>query len=455
MSLHTSRRGLVLPIAGEPDQRVEPAPASPAVALLGADYPGLRPVLAVQPGEEVLRGAVLFHDRRTPAVRFTSPARGRVTDIHRGDRRALVSVVVAVDDAGAEAGAQVRLEGFTGRPPSALDAAEVRALLLESGLWTALRTRPFGRVPDPATSPHALFVTATDSRPLAANVERVTQGREEALAAGLTALAKLTDGPTFLCVAAGSPIQAPPQTRVQREEFAGPHPSGSVGWHIHRLAPASLDRVAWHLHYQDAIAIGRLFLEGIIDTRRVVALGGPGVARPRLLETRVGASLGALTTGELVAGRQRLISGSVLDGRRIAGPADAFLGRYHLQVSALPEGDRRELFGWIAPGADKHSVTGSVLGAFLRSRRLALTTTTNGSPRAMVPIGTYERVMPFDILPTLLLRALITGDDARAVQLGALELDEEDIALCTYVCPGKYEYGPLLRGALARIEKEA
>jgi Na+-transporting NADH:ubiquinone oxidoreductase subunit A len=175
---------------------------------------------------------------------------------------------------------------------------------------------------------------------------------------------------------------------------------------------------------------------------------------PRLLRTRRGASLEDLTRGEVRPGAQRIISGSVLDGRAVTGPGDAFLGRHHLQVSVLPEAGDREMFGYIAPGLEKFSVTNTVLGALRGPHRFALNTSTNGSPRAMVPIGSYERVMPFDMLPTFLLRALITKDDVRAADLGALELDEDDIALCTYVCPGKYEYGPLLRSALERIEKE-
>jgi len=210
----------------------------------------------------------------------------------------------------------------------------------------------------------------------------------------------------------------------------------------------------WHVGYQDVAAIGHLLATGRIDVGRVIALAGPGVARPRLLRTRLGAATDELVAGELAPGAQRVVSGSVLDGRTAAGEATGYLGRYHLQVSALPEGNRREFLGWLAPGREKHSLTGVVLGAFAR-RALPLTTTTNGSPRAMVPIGTYERVMPLDLLPTFLLRALITGDDEQAEALGCLELDEEDLALCTYVCPGKYEYGPLLRGALERIAKDA
>jgi len=207
----------------------------------------------------------------------------------------------------------------------------------------------------------------------------------------------------------------------------------------------------WHIGYQDVAAIGRLFATGRLDVDRVISLAGPGAARPRLLRARLGAAIGELTRGELAPGEQRIVSGSVLDGRSAAAPATGFLGRYHLQIAVLPEGREREFMGWIAPGRDKFSLWAVVLGHWRRN--LPLNTSANGSRRAMVPIGAYERVMPLDLMPTFLLRSLITGDDERAEQLGCLELDEEDVALCTFVCPGKFEYGPLLRAALTRIEK--
>ncbi len=245
------------------------------------------------------------------------------------------------------------------------------------------------------------------------------------------------------------PMAVPPGVTV--EEFSGPHPAGAPGTHIHVVDPVDHHRISWHVGYQDVAAIGRLVTTGRLDVERVVALAGPGVVRPRLLRTRVGASTDDLTRGELAPGEQRIISGSVLDGRAASGEADGWLGRYHQQISVLPEGRERELFGWIAPGARKFSLWRVVLGHFHRGGALPLTTTTNGGPRAMVPIGGYERVLPLDLPATFLLRALITGDVEQAEALGVLELDEEDLALCTFVCPGKYEYGPLLRAMLERI----
>jgi Na+-transporting NADH:ubiquinone oxidoreductase subunit A len=312
--------------------------------------------------------------------------------------------------------------------------------------------RPFSRVPAPGARPAAIFVTATDTRPHAPPPALVLAERLGDFRNGLTALTTLTDGPVFLCQSADASYDVP--AGVQVAVFEGPHPSGNAGWHIHRLMPVSHQRAVWSIGYQDVAAIGHLVATGELDVARVISIGGPGAANPRLLRTRRGASLEDLTRGELKPGAQRIISGSVLDGRGASGPGDAFLGRHHLQVAVLPEAGERKLLDYIAPGWEKYSVTNTVLGALRGAHRFTLNTSTNGSPRAMVPIGSYERVMPFDMLPTFLLRALITKDDARAADLGALELDEDDIALCTYVCPGKYDYGPLLRDALERIEKE-
>jgi Na+-transporting NADH:ubiquinone oxidoreductase subunit A len=453
MSVHRTRRGLDLPIAGDPEPRIDAARPVAQVALLGVDYLGLRATLLVQPGQRVLRGEPLFEDRQNPGVPFTSPAAGRVAAVNRGEKRALVSVVIEVaEDAGTAD--QVLLPSFTGRPPAELNRDAVRALLIESGLWTALRTRPFSKIPAVDAVPQAVFVTAADTRPHAPAPEQVLADRAQDFAAGVDCLAQLTDGPVYVCKAAGARIPAHAAPRVRVEEFAGPHPAGTAGLHIHLLHPVSLARSVWHVGYQDIAAIGHLALTGRIDVTRVIALAGPGVARPRLLRTRLGASTDALTAGEVRDGAQRIVSGSVLDGRTAVGAETGYLGRYHLQVAALPEGRGREFLGWLAPGRDKFSVTNAFASALGRAQRFAFTTTTNGAPRPLVPIGTYEDVMPMDIEPTFLLRALVTGDAERAEALGCLELDEEDLALCTFACPSKFDYGPLLRAMLERIERE-
>jgi Na+-transporting NADH:ubiquinone oxidoreductase subunit A len=453
VSVHRIAKGLDIPLAGAPEGDIEAAATPAFVAWVAADYVGVKPALRVNVGDRVLRGSPLVEDKRT-GVCHTSPAAGVVAAVHRGERRALQSIVIAVDPVD-DPTLQVAFTTFTGVDPATLAGDAIRALLVESGAWTALRTRPYSRVPAPEAEPHALFVTAIDTRPHAPGVDAVLAPRAGDFQTGVVALSKLCAGTTYVCVGAASRTAVPVKDRIVREEFVGPHPAGTVGLHIERLDPVGAGRTAWHVGYQDVAAIGRLLTTGQLDTERVVSLAGPGVVRPRYLRTRVGASLAALTHGELHDGLQRLISGSVLDGRRAEGEVHGFLGRYHLQVTVVPEGDQREFFGWIAPGRDKFSLLGVVLGAWSRRRGLPLSTTTNGGPRAMVPIGAYERVVPLDIMPTFLLRALITGDVERAEELGALELDEEDLALCTFVCPGKFEFGPLLRRALERIEKES
>jgi Na+-transporting NADH:ubiquinone oxidoreductase subunit A len=453
VAVHRIGRGLDLPLAGDPEHVIEVGAAPARVALVAADSPGLKPTMLVQPGERVLRGQPLFEDKKNAGVVYAAPAAGTVAAIHRGEMRAFLSLVIDVaPDDGPEA--QVTFAGYRGRPIDALDGDGVRALLVESGLWTAFRTRPFSKIPPVTASPHAIFVTAIDTHPHAPPVDLVMAGREADFDAGVRCVARLCAGRTYVCKAAGSVVRTPAAERVTLEEFAGPHPAGTPGLHIHLLDPAGLDRTVWHIGYQDVIAIGRLFATGRLDVERVISLAGPGAARPRLLRTRLGAATDDLTRGELAPGAQRVIAGSVLDGRTAQGEILGYLGRYHQQIAVVPEGGERELFGFIAPGANKFSIWGVVLGHWAKARRLALTTTTNGSPRAMVPIGAFERVMPMDLMPTFLLRALITRNIEWAEELGVLELDEEDVALCTFVCPGKVDYGPLLRDMLTRIEKD-
>lgn len=441
-------KGLTLPIAGMPSQQITSQVAVKRVALLGEEYVGMRPSLAVREGDRVQKGQTLFEDKKNPGVCFTAPAAGVISAIHRGERRVLQSIVIDVDGDDA-----VQFPRYAPDDLAGLSRETVQQQLLTSGMWTALRTRPFSKTPAPNSVPAAIFVTAIDTNPLAADPQPIIFAQREAFDAGLTLLASLTDGKVHVCQASGGKLGGHCSGQVTFNQFAGPHPAGLAGTHIHFLEPVSLTKQVWHLNYQDAIAIGRLFLEGELSSERVIALGGPQVKEPRLIKTCSGVSLDELLAGELLDGENRVISGSVLSGTRAQGP-HAFLGRFHLQVSVVKEGREKELFGWVMPGKDKFSITRTTLGHFLKHKLFNFSTDTNGGERSMVPIGNYERVMPLDILPTILLRDLLAGDTDSAQALGCLELDEEDLALCTYVCPGKYEYGPALRSVLTQIEQE-
>lgn len=458
MAVHVIRKGLDLPISGAPEQRVQAGPAVGAVGLIADDYIGLKPTMFVKPGDAVRRGQPLMEDKKTPGVLYTAPGAGTVLAVNRGEKRSLQSVVIDLNErerAGSPSKDDLHeLTRFSGKGPAGLSADDVRALLVESGLWTAFRTRPFSKVPRIDAHPDALFINAMDTNPLAPSMDVIYQGNEDAFAIGCACIAKLREGRIYLCRAPGSLIAPPPHSGIQVEEFSGPHPAGTVGVHIHLLEGVNREHVAWHIGLQDVIAIGKLFMTGRIEVDRIISLAGPSVKRPRLLRTRLGASVDDLVKGELYEGEQRVISGSVLSGRQATGPIFGYLGRYHQQVSVIREGREREFLGWLLPGLNKFSTVRVYASSLLRGKKFHFTTSTNGSERAMVPIGTYEQVMPMDILPTFLLRALIVGDVERAEQLGCLELDEEDLALCTFVCPGKYEYGPYLRQILTRIEKE-
>jgi Na+-transporting NADH:ubiquinone oxidoreductase subunit A len=455
MGRHRIRKGLDLPIAGEPEQRIDAAPAAVRVALLADDYIGMRPTMQVAEGDQVQRGQLLFEDKKTAGVRFTAPGGGRVAAIHRGERRVLQSLVIELDAAELSGAAEtVAFDSYTGKPPVSLTRQQVRDLLVESGQWTAFRRRPFSKVPPPDEVPSAIFVTAMDTRPLAPSAEVVLAGREEDFNRGLEALAKLTEGPVYVCKGARSSIPTPGNSKFLVEEFEGPHPAGTAGVHIHRLLPVSRQKAVWVIGYQDVAATGKLFATGELDVARTVALAGPAVKRPRLLRTRLGASTAALVQGELAEGENRVISGSVLGGRAAGGEVFGYLGRYHNQIAVLPEGRARHFLGWLSPGFERFSTVNTNLSKLSPGKKFRFDTAVHGSDRAMVPIGLYERVLPMDILPTFLLRALLVGDVEQAEKLGCLELDEEDLALCTFVCPGKAEYGPLLRRVLTMIEKE-
>lgn len=451
MAVHTIRKGLNLPIAGDPEQVIDGTRAPKRVAVLADDYIGLRPTMFVQAGDAVTRGQALFEDKKNPGVIFTSPAAGKVVAINRGEKRAFQSVVVELNRP--QPGEQCKFQNYTGNDPAGLSRDQIKALLVESGMWTALRTRPFSKVPAPGSTPFAIFVTAIDTNPLAPNVELAIKGHEKDFERGLICVAKLTEGRTYLCKARGASIPANPNTGIQIEEFEGVHPAGTVGVHINRLAPVSAKRTVWHVNYQDVIAIGKLFGTGELYVERVISLAGPSVKKPRLLRTVLGASTDEIVAGELKDGEHRVVSGSVLSGRTAVGDVHGYLGRYHNQVSVLREGRDREFLGWAMPGTKKFSII-PVFASKLFGGKFDFTTNTNGSPRAMVPIGMYEKVMPMDIVPTYLLRSLLIGDMEEAEKLGALELDEEDLALCTFVCPGKHDFGVHLREMLNKIDKE-
>ncbi|WP_367109335.1 Na(+)-translocating NADH-quinone reductase subunit A [uncultured Psychrobacter sp.] len=446
----TIKKGLDLPITGEPSREIsEHRPAQ--VALIGYDYVGMKPTMNVKEGDIVAKGQPVFEDKKRVGVIYTAPAAGKVIAVNRGERRVFESLVIAIDPTGEE----IEFESYNSQQLANLDSETVETQLLASGEWTAFRTRPYSRAPDIGSRPHAIFVNAMDTSPLAYDPMLLINEQIQAFNDGLAVLSTLSPK-TFVCHHGDAQLSPAPNTApnnvTEYHAFAGKHPAGLAGTHIHFLHPISRGVTVWTIGFQDVIAIGKLFTTGRLYTRRLVSLGGPAVKEPRLIATERGADITALTKGELLDGDNRIISGSVLSGRKLFDNV-AYLGRFHDQVSALAEGYERPAFHFFTPGKNRFSKLPIYISQFFK-KKYNFTTTTNGSPRAMVPIGVYEEVMPQDYLPTQLLRALIIEDIVTAVDLGALELDEEDLALCTFVSPGKYEYSDILRDNLTRIELE-
>lgn len=448
--LFKTKKGLDIPISGGPEQAIYEVQQVKSVALLGKDYIGLKPTMKVAEGDRVAKGQMLFVDKKNPGIQFTSPGSGLVSSINRGAKRVLQSIVIALtgDD-------EETFNRYAQSEIVDLSREQVKENLLASGLWTRFRVRPFSKIPAPDTSPRSIFVTAMDSNPLSANPVVIINERTEDFVNGLDIISKLTSGNVYLCKSRGSSIPAGTASSNVVAEFEGAHPAGLVSTHIHLIDPVNNNKTVWYLDYQAVLAIGSLFLTGQLNAETVISLAGPQVIKPRLIRTRIGASTEDLVKDELHQRMSRVISGSALHGHHAVAWA-GFLGLYHHQITVLSEGGEREFFGWITPGRNKYSASNVFSSSKERDngRHFSLNTLQNGSPRAIVPVGFYESVMPLDILMTPLLKALVVGDTDSAQALGCLELDEEDLALCTFVDPGKHDFGPALRRNLNQIEKE-
>ncbi len=446
----TITKGLDIPITGSPKQIIENGNKLKSVAVLGSDYVGMKPTMLVAEGDKVKLGQPLFSDKKNPGVHFTSPTSGVVKAINRGDKRVLQSVVIEISGKD-----EVTFAKYDTAELENISAQQIKDNLVASGLWATFRTRPYGKVPAIDSHAHSIFVTAIDTRPLAADPAVIIADRATDFASGLEIISKLIEGKVYVCKAPGAAIPTG-NAPVTIAEFGGLHPAGLPSTHIHFIDAVSIHKFVWHLDYQAVIAIGALFTTGKLNVERVVALSGPTVKNPRLVRTHVGANLTDLTAGELINDLEsRVISGSVLFGHEAHGAFD-YLGTYHLQVSALQEGRARELFGWILAGKNKYSAMNIYTSSVDRKtdRLFPLTTDKNGSNRAIVPVGVYETLMPMDILATPLLKALVVGDSDQAQLLGCLELDEEDMSLFTFADPGKHDFAPVLRANLTKIEKE-
>ena len=451
--LYKVKKGLDVPITGAPTHTIDDAPPARRVALTTYEHIALKARLDVAVGDKVKRGQSLLTHKQFEGVHFLSPAGGVVREIVRGERRRLLSIIIETDESDNESPRIV--EPVAPEAINGLSRDAVVKSVLNGGLWSALRTRPYSKIPDPQSVPNAIFVAAMDTRPLAVPAGMIIQEHQQAFRLGLEVLAHISGGTVHVC---HSPVDEMPSVsdeRIQYSQFEGPHPAGLPGTHIHFIQPLAADKVVWTINYADTIAIGQLFLSGEYPTERIVSLAGPSVTNPRLLRTRIGACIDELCNGELRmedGDENRIVIGSVMDGYESTAET-GFLSRFALQVSALPVHPERKFMAWVRPGLDLYSVSNTLFSKLMPARKFAFNCGYNGSARNIVPIGLYERVYPLMPMATQLLKSLLVADTDTAKDLGCLELDEEDLAICSYVCPGKNDFGPALRRSLELLEK--
>jgi Na+-transporting NADH:ubiquinone oxidoreductase subunit A len=445
------KKGLNVPISGTPADSLDASKKVRSVALLGSDYNGMKPTMLVEEGNSVKIGQALFEDKKNPGVIFTSPAGGKIESINRGARRTLQSVVIEIAD---------NEESVDFLPYSIEDleignSAQIKRQLVNSGLWTSFRTRPFSKIPAINSIPANIFITAIDTNPLSANVDLIINLNKDYFKAGLKVIKTLTENNIHLCVGVDFSLSLDEDNTIIEQVFEGPHPAGLAGTHMHFLSPATLTNINWSINYQDVISFGELFLTGKLPNKKIISLAGPQVLKPRHVETRIGACTDEICAGELTHRDNRIISGSVINGREAIGPY-AYLGKYHSQISVVCESSKvdREFMNWLNPGPRKFSQIPLFTSSLFPRKEFKFKTLMNGSNRAIVPIGVYEEVLPLNLLATVLMRYIAVGDTEKIQDLGGLELDEEDLALCSFVCPSKYDFGSLLRSNLNQIEVE-
>ena len=441
------KKGFDIPLAGKAEKILSGAIDPLFYGVKPVDFPGLIPKLNVRPGDSVKAGSPLFHDKLRPEILFTSPVSGTVISVVRGDRRKMLEVIV--EKSGND------FIDFGKADPASLTAARIREQLLNSGLWPAIRQRPYHVIAGPADKPKAIFISGFDTAPLAPDYNFIMDNTPPGLfSAGITAVSKLTDGKVNLilngkekpsAILTGCP-------GVEISYFSGPHPAGNTGVHIHHLDPVNKGEIVWFINLQDIVAIGRLFTDGKYNPERIVALAGSEVTVPQYYKMIPGSAITNIVKDNVKPGHLRYISGNVLTGTGIS--QDGFLGYYDSQVTVIPEGDYYEFFGWAAPGAKKFSFYRTFLSSLLPSKSYDLDTNLHGGERAFVMTGQYEKVVPMDIYPMQLFKAILSGDIDLMENLGIYEIAEEDVALCEFICPSKIEIQSIVRKGLDLMIKE-
>lgn len=443
------RKGLNIPLKGEADKVVANAERSSTFIVKPTDFKNFTPKLLVKEGAEVLAGSPLFYNKEYEDVKVGAPVSGEVVEVIRGAKRKILGIKILADK-------ETRFADFPSVDPSTMSREDVKQRLLNQCLWSFIRRRPYGTVARTSDAPLSIHVVGFDSAPLAADVDFILNGKEKEFQTGLDVLKQLTDGTVHLNLhrnlTTSDVLKSAKGVRVNW--FSGPHPSGNVGVQIHHIQPINKGDVVFTVNAQDVALIGSAFLTGKYDASRVVAVVGPQANQPKYFRTIQGASISTFAT-DVKGENNRYVSGNVLTGKNVG--KDGYLGFYDKEVTVLEEGDEAKFFvteGWAGPGLNKFSASRSYFSWLMPGKKYDLDTNTNGEPRALVVTGEYESVFPMDIYPQHLLKAIMVGDIELMENLGIYEIDDEDFALCEYVCTSKTAAQHIVREGLELIEKE-
>ncbi len=441
------KRGLNIRLQGEAEKAIENIGNSARYALKPTDFPGLAPKLTVKVDQDIKAGEPLFFDKYNPEIFFTSPVSGKVIAVNRGERRKILEVIIEADGKGDSA-------VFTKADPQVLSADQIKESLLKSGMWSFIKQRPYGLFAKPADIPKNIFISCFDTAPLAPDYEFILSKETTSFQTGINALAKLTSGKVFLGLPEGDSSSIFAKTKnVETVQFAGPHPAGNVGIQIHQIAPINKGDIVWTIKPQEVVFIGRLFETGKVDFSKTIVLSGSEVKSPKYIKTVLGASIPSLLSGKTrQKTNERIISGNVLTGTKVL--TDNYLGFFDDQITVIPEGDEYEFVGWAMPRLNKFSMSRSYFSWLTPGKKYRADANLNGEERAYVMTGQYEKVLPMEILPVHLIKAILAEDIDKMEKLGIYEVIEEDLALCEYVCTSKIEVQQILRKGINLMVKE-
>ena len=437
------RKGHNIRISGSPENEYFSRPKSKTVSIQPNNFRYVKPKLLVKVGDKVDIGSPIFFDKVQPDIKWASPGSGEIKEIILGDRRSVENIIIELH----EEEKSVLHTPVKYQEISSLGKAKVTDQIMEANLWPMIRQRPFNKIADPNDTPMAIFVSGFNSAPLTVNLDFALRYKQSVFQAGLNVLNQLSNGNVHLTFEVDTNCETLTAARnVNLHTVNGPHPSGNVGIQIHHLNPWKPNEVIWVINAQHVLTIGDLFLKGIYDPSIVATVAGPGVKNPAHIQTRTGASIETFLLDNLNSDDNRIISGDVLTGQETN--LNGFLGYYDTTISVVPNSNEREFLGLLKPGNEQSRY--SVTNAFISQNKsnFNFTTQQSGSLRPMVPINAWENMLPMDIYPNALYRSILAEDFEEMEGLGLLECDEEDFALCSFVCPSKIDVGSVIRHGL-------